>query len=114
MGATTGQWKGKSMSMMGKFSGNHAKLGHSLEGALSIMGDMNQDGSYAPEQKECASSQNGRGGLFFVVNDVVLHQGLQGLLTGDTAAYGPSPSPSPPTPSPIPPAPPAPSPSGSC
>lgn len=91
--ATTGQWQGKSMNMKGAYAGNHAKLGVSLNGTLSIMGDMNQDGSYTPDEHSCDSSQNGRGGLFFALDDAGLHKSLQSLLTGETAPYGASPSP---------------------
>jgi hypothetical protein len=87
--ATTGQWDGATFSTVGNFTGNHAKIGHSLGGSLAVMGDMNMMGSYSPSQRSCSSSQNGRGGLFFVVDDSVLHSGLVSLLTGSTAAYEP-------------------------
>jgi len=105
--ATTGQWKGTTFGLTGGLGGNynHAKLGHSLQGTLAIMGDMNQQGSYTPSVRPCSSSQNGRGGLFFVVDDSVLHSGLKDLMTGSTADYfspSPGPTPSPPGPSPSP------------
>mmetsp|Transcript_93006 Transcript_93006/g.165410 ORF Transcript_93006/g.165410 Transcript_93006/m.165410 type:complete len:570 (-) Transcript_93006:195-1904(-) len=119
--ATSGAWNGKTFSLLGKpdADANHAKLGHSLSGKLAIMGDMNQEGSLDGE-RECKTSQNGRGGLFFVVEDEVLHTGLKSLLTGSTADYGgggsppspPTPGPSPPRPSPPGPAPPGPAPPG--
>jgi len=106
--ATSGTWAGKKMNMKGTYTGNHTKLGHSLNGTLAIMGDMNQQGSYTPSHRECNSSQIGRGGLFFVVSDAVLHKSIQSLLKGDTADYVPSPGLTPP-PTPTPP-----TPSGSC
>jgi hypothetical protein len=115
--AVSGQWDGKSMGMKGVSStdGNHAKIGHSLGGDLSIFGDMNQMGSYQASDESCDASQNGRGGLFFAIENGVLHEGIQKLLTGDTAPYyggGPSPPPSPTPPSPTPASPtPAPGPS---
>jgi hypothetical protein len=110
--ATTGQWKGTKFNLTGGLGGdhNHAKLGYSLTGSLAIMGDMNQQGSYDPSDQHtgCASSQNGRGGLFFVLDDATLNAGLKELMTGATADYhGSSPNPSPPSP-------PGPSPSSSC
>jgi hypothetical protein len=60
-------------------------LGVSIAGThhYSIFGDMNQQGAISGK---CDSSQNGRGGLFFVVDDATLHTGLEDLLTGNTAA----------------------------
>ena len=114
--ALSGQWEGKTFSLEGRptTDGNHAKLAHSLSGSkLTVLADMNQEGSLngnAGGEDSCEISQNGRGGLFFVVEDDVLHNGLSELLKGSTAAYaGGSPSLSP-SPSPSPP----PSPSPSC
>jgi len=104
--ATSGVWDNVTFGLTGGLGTNynHAKIGHSLGGSIGILGDMNQMGSYAPEARKCTSSQNGRGGLFFVVDDATLHSGLEDLLTGTTAAYytppSPSPTPPPPTPSP--------------
>lgn len=119
--ATSGQWNGKTMGMLGSSSpnGNHAKIGHSIGGSLSVFGDMNQEGSYQPSDGSCEAHQNGRGGLFFVLSDTILHDSVQKLLAGDSAPYyggdpspSPGPSPSPPPPSPSPgPSPPGPSPS---
>jgi len=104
--ATSGQWQGTKFSLAGGLGqdSNHAKMGHSLGGSLAIVGDMNQQGSYSPEMRKCSSSQNGRGGIFFVLDDSVLHDGLVQLMTGDTAPYygdiatttrGPAPPPTP-------------------
>lgn len=117
--AMSGQWKGKKFNLTGGLGGdhNHAKLGYSLDGSLAIMGDMNQQGSYDPKDRSCSSSQNGRGGMFFVVDDATLHKGLMEMMTGETAPYyggapGPSPSGPSPPPSPTPPNPPSPTPPG--
>jgi hypothetical protein len=115
--AISGQWSGKVMGMKGSSSpnGNHAKIGHSLGGSLSVFGDMNQEGSYQPADGSCQLHQNGRGGLFFALSDDILHDSIQELLAGDTASYygdgpppSPGPSPSPPTPTPPSPGPPEP------
>jgi hypothetical protein len=44
---------------------------------------MNQQGSLSGPN--CKSSQNGRGGLFYVVNNAQLFGSLQALLKGDSA-----------------------------
>ena len=91
--ALSGQWNGKNFSLKGRptNNGNHAKLAHSLSGPkLTIMADMNQQGSLngnAGGDDSCEISQNGRGGLFFVMEDEVLHSGLSELLHGATADY---------------------------
>ena len=51
--------------------------------AYVIFGDMNQQGSLSGPN--CGSSQNGRGGLFFVVQDASLYQSVRALLAGQTA-----------------------------
>jgi hypothetical protein len=48
-----------------------------------IFGDMNQQGTLSGPH--CDSSQNGRGGLFFVLHDPALFQSVQQLLQGQTA-----------------------------
>lgn len=48
-----------------------------------IFGDMNQQGTLSGPH--CDSSQNGRGGLFFVLRDPALYQSVQQLLQGQTA-----------------------------
>jgi hypothetical protein len=85
--ATTGRLGGKVFGLTGGggFDHNHAKVGVSLSGDhhYAIFGDMNQQGTASG--KNCASSQNGRGGLFFVVDDSTLFDGLKDLITGSTA-----------------------------
>lgn len=89
--ATTGTWAGKTMGLEGlaEPEGNHAKIGVSTTGAhpYSIFGDMNQQGSLSPPK--CASSQNGRGGLFYVVEDAQLFGSVRDLIKGGTAAPAP-------------------------
>ena len=84
--ATTGQWEGTVFGLKGGPSpnSNHAKIGVSTaEGHhLAIFGDMNQQGSISGK---CTSSQNGRGGLFYVIDDATLADSVQSLIEGDTA-----------------------------
>ena len=83
--ATEGQWNGKKFGLQGGSGAddNHAKIGVSVSGNFSIFGDMNQEGSLSGP--DCTVHQNGRGGLFFVVEDQVLSAGLRGLLGGTGA-----------------------------
>jgi len=64
---------------------NHAKIGVSQSGNdhLAIFGDMNQQGTLSGDN--CKSSQNGRGGLFFVVNNKDLSDSVTQLISGGTA-----------------------------
>ncbi len=84
--ATTGQWSGTEFGLAGGPGAdfNHAKIGVSISNAkhLVIFGDMNQQGAITGN---CASSQNGRGGLFFVVEDQQLAVSVTALIDGDTA-----------------------------
>ena len=83
--ATSGSWMGKTIGLEGVADpeGNHAKIGISTgTHAYAIFGDMNQQGALAGN---CKSSQNGRGGLFFVVEDAQLFSSVQGLIKGGTA-----------------------------
>ncbi len=48
-----------------------------------IFGDMNQQGTLSGSH--CDSSQNGRGGLFFAVQDFPLFNSVRDLLQGQTA-----------------------------
>jgi len=51
-----------------------------------IFGDENQQGQLGPG--DCASSQNGRGGMFFVMEEPTLQQSMTALISagaGDTA-----------------------------
>lgn len=89
--ATTGTWESQQFGLTGGpgRNFNHAKVGVSTSSGhhYAIFGDMNQQGSLSGPN--CASSQNGRGGLFYVVDDAQLSDGLKGLLTGSSAPSGP-------------------------
>ena len=81
--ARTGSWDGEEIGLIG--GSNHAKIGVTTTGSkhYAIFGDLNQQGTIAPPK--CERSQNGRGGLFFVVEDKALFDGVTDLLDGDTA-----------------------------
>jgi hypothetical protein len=86
--ALIGTWEGKTYSLKGDDGGNHAKIGVSTTGAqhLVIFGDENQQGKLGPG--DCTSSQNGRGGMFFVMEEPTLQQSMTALISagaGDTA-----------------------------
>jgi hypothetical protein len=91
--ATTGQWEGTVFSLKGGggSNGNHAKLAVSTSGNkhLAIFGDMNQQGTLSASETSsklgCASSQNGRGGLFFVLDNTNLWSSLSALIKGEAA-----------------------------
>ncbi len=78
-----GQWGGTPFSLTGGLgkNHNHAKLGISTSGdrPYAIFGDMNQEGTLAGK---CGASQNGRGGMFFVVEDAALNRSLGELIGG--------------------------------
>jgi hypothetical protein len=83
--ATTGQWDGTPFGLEGGPGPdfNHAKIGVSTANdPYSIFGDMNQQGALSGN---CGSSQNGRGGLFYVLNGQLLHDSVADLIKGDTA-----------------------------
>ena len=84
--ATTGKWAGRAIGLKGgpQPDSNHAKIGVSIDGShhYAIFADLNQQGRLTGK---CDSSQNGRGGLFFIVDDPALHASLTQLIAGDTA-----------------------------
>ncbi len=85
--ATSGTWSGKKFGLTGG-SGpnfNHAKIGVSNTTAdhYTIFGDMNQQGTLSG--KNCASSQNGRGGTFYVLDDAKLQASVADLISGESA-----------------------------
>jgi len=47
---------------------------------------MNQQGAIS---ETCKSSQNGRGGLFFVIDDAELSNSVEDLISGDSAPTRP-------------------------
>lgn len=91
--ATSGTWQGQSIGLTGGESKefNHAKIGVSLlpSRPLCIFGDMNQQGTLNGDGKgldaSCASSQNGRGGTFYALQNPALFHSLTGLLSGASA-----------------------------
>ena len=95
--ALTGTWQGKTIGLTGgsATTKNHAKIGVS-EGdglTLSIFGDMNQQGVLTPTvpkksktgKATCDSSQNGRGGTFYVLDNPKLFESVTALLHGQPA-----------------------------
>jgi hypothetical protein len=86
--ATSGQWRGTRFSLRGGpgADDNHAKIGVSIAATAApgyvIFGDLNQQGAL---DGRCQRSQNGRGGLFFVLRDPVLATGVRSLINGATA-----------------------------
>ncbi len=91
--ATSGTWDGKSIGLTGGegTNHNHAKLGVTTDDkhTLCIFGDMNQQGALAPDYaykgQPISSSQNGRGGLFYVLDNKAMFESLTALLKGTTA-----------------------------
>lgn len=85
--ATTGHWSGKEFGLTGGLGENfnHAKLGVSTSTTehYAIFGDMNQQGTLSGTN--CASSQNGRGGTFYVVPNAQLADSLTALIAGSSA-----------------------------
>jgi hypothetical protein len=82
--AVTGQFKGDEVGLVG--GQNHAKIGVSVSGKrpLSIFADLNQQGTLSGK---CASSQNGRGGMFYVMdNNPDLFKDMTDLLDGKIAS----------------------------
>ncbi|HKF45780.1 MAG TPA: deoxyribonuclease II family protein [Terracidiphilus sp.] len=84
--ATSGTWNSTTFSLKGGISpdANHAKLGVSTSASdpFVIFGDENQQGAL---KGNCGSSQNGRGGTFYVMTEPNLAKSVTGLIAGDTA-----------------------------
>lgn len=84
--ATTGQWDGKELGLEGAPAAgyNHAKIGVSISGNrhYAIFGDMNQEGALSGD---CSLHQNGRGGIFFVIDNQALFDSVTSLIDGNTA-----------------------------
>ena len=80
--AVTGKWDGNEIGLIG--GQNHAKIGVSTSGKqhLSIFADLNQQGSLSGT---CSSSQNGRGGMFYVLANTSLFEDMTKLLDGKVA-----------------------------
>lgn len=84
--ATTGTWQAKTLGFdgVGEPDGNHAKIGVSTgQHTYAIFGDLNQQGTL--DGPYCGRSQNGRGGLFFVLDDAQLFSSVRDLIQGQTA-----------------------------
>ena len=84
--AATGIWNGTTLGFdgVGEPDGNHAKIGVSTgDHSYTIFGDLNQQGTLSGPH--CDSSQNGRGGLFFVIEDAQLFNSVRSLIQGETA-----------------------------
>jgi len=82
--AVTGSWKEKQFQLFAFGAmGNHAKIGISLdpEKFYTIFSDMNQGILNGPN---CGLHQNGRGGLFFIVQDKPFWEAMTNLLKGET------------------------------
>jgi hypothetical protein len=81
--ALTGEWKGKQIKLAAP--SNHAKIGIADSGneRYVIFGDLNQQGALTPP--DCGASQNGRGGMFFVLKNKALYDGIHDLIDGETA-----------------------------
>jgi hypothetical protein len=89
--AATGQWGSTVFNLEGgpQLNANHAKLGVSTDPAhpLVIFGDLNQQGTLSGTN--CGSSQNGRGGTFYVLNNSALFGDVTNLIRGGTADIAP-------------------------
>jgi hypothetical protein len=87
--ATSGTFDGQTFNLKGESGtdGNHAKIGVSTTGSegLAIFGDENQQGTLDGPDGTCESSQNGRGGMFFVMKNPTLSAQMAALIQGDTA-----------------------------
>jgi hypothetical protein len=90
--ATTGTWAGQEIGLTGGLGSdfNHSKIGVSTSETehYAIFGDMNQQGTLSGPN--CASSQNGRGGTFYVVNNEELAASLTDLIKGKSANPAPA------------------------
>jgi hypothetical protein len=76
--ATIGTWNQTSFDLTGAPGGNHAKVGVSTgTQPISIFGDLNQQGAL---NGNCSSAQNGRGGMFFAIQNPDLWKSLSALL----------------------------------
>jgi hypothetical protein len=85
--ATSGTWDGTTFNLKGgpQLDSNHAKIGVSMDTShpYVIFGDLNQQGTLSGGN--CASSQNGRGGTFYILNNKTLFDDLTKLIVGKTA-----------------------------
>jgi hypothetical protein len=86
--ATTGQWEQQTLLDL-KSTFNHANVGVATTGEkkLVVFGDLAQDGALSGN---CALGQNSAGGLFFVLENETLFDGISRLIQGETASTSPS------------------------
>ena len=82
--AKTGTWDELEINLTAP--SNHAKIGTAIADnkKYAVFGDMNQQGALSPPG--CNKSQNGRGGLFFAVQDDKLFESVKELIDGETAS----------------------------
>ena len=83
--ALTGEWKNNAIKLYAP--SNHAKIGvatSTKNERYEIFGDLNQQGSLSPPP-DCDASQNGRGGMFYVLQEDKLFDSMHDLIEGDTA-----------------------------
>lgn len=94
--ALTGSFAGVTFDLLGENgeNSNHAKIGISKDTKqpLCIFGDENQQGTVnggnnpdTGKAQKCNSSQNGRGGTYYVVKNPTLFKSLTQLFAGRTA-----------------------------
>jgi hypothetical protein len=85
--AKNGSFGGRGLGLIG--GQNHAKVGVTTSGSnhYAIFGDLNQQGTINPVKGACDSSQNGRGGMFFVVKNDELFKTLSGMLEGEDEPF---------------------------
>jgi len=85
--ATAGIWKQTKFDLTGSPGGNHAKIGVSTSGnnPYVIFGDENQQGALTGN---CKSSQNGRGGTFYVLTNSELATDIHSLIGAEAAPPG--------------------------
>jgi Deoxyribonuclease II len=94
--ALTGSWDGVTIDLVGENgkNSNHAKIGISKDPqkTIAIFGDENQQGTLSAgtnpktgKPERCSSSQNGRGGTFYVLDNAGLFKSLTQLFDGRTA-----------------------------
>ena len=85
--AKNGSFGGRGLGLIG--GQNHAKVGVTTSGSnhYAIFGDLNQQGTINPVKGACDSSQNGRGGMFFVVKNDQLFKTLSDMLEGEDEPF---------------------------
>jgi Deoxyribonuclease II len=85
--ALDGSFGGHKIKLIG--GSNHAKIGVTTSGSkhYAIFGDLNQQGSINAVKGRCDKSQNGRGGMFFVVQNEELFKTLSDMLEGEDEPF---------------------------